>query len=208
MGIEVVFVLVLAVGIAYLFWLMLRNASDKIGRQYEKMAFRFRVHMTEPPAQLCGFIRAEPFLHGIYRDREISLSVPGKGLQNTRQIETILKIMVNDKSFKWQMTATGLFGGMRQRDSGIKQRWSSGDSVFDTAVDVRTNNDERLRRILDSARLDEIRDILKGSKASISLRDGVLYFSEFGLIADDIKRERFEQVTEFLCLLAEVIEGR
>ncbi|MFQ3241526.1 MAG: hypothetical protein ACI9JZ_001212, partial [Lentimonas sp.] len=37
---------------------------------------------------------------------------------------------------------------------------------------------------------------------------GVLSFAEFGLIADDLKRERFGEVSELLCDFAEVIEGR
>ena len=110
-------------------------------RQYRKMAQQLQVDLTEPTPQLGGFIRAEPFVHGVYRLREMSISVPGKGLQNTRQIETIIKVKVDDESFTWQITATGLLGGFRQRDSGSSKRWLSGDSVFDAAVDVRTNDD-------------------------------------------------------------------
>jgi hypothetical protein len=35
-----------------------------------------------------------------------------------------------------------------------------------------------------------------------------LSFSEFGLIADDTKRERFLQLTELICDLAEAVEVR
>jgi len=35
-----------------------------------------------------------------------------------------------------------------------------------------------------------------------------LSFAEFGLIADDLKRERIMEITELLCDLAEVVEGR
>jgi hypothetical protein len=208
MLLEVIFIVVLALSLAVFFWLIVRNASDKIVRQYKKIALRFKLQLTEPTPQLIGFIRPEPFVHGIYREREISISAPGKGLQNTRQIETILKVKVNEQDLHWQMTATGLLGGLRQRGSATKQRWSSGDSAFDAAVDVRTNDGERLRHILHEDRRVQIQTILKGSKAVITLRDGVLSFAEFGLIADDEKRERFETHTDFLCLLAEVIEGK
>jgi hypothetical protein len=206
MLLEIAFVVALAVGVPALFWIMVRHSSEKIVHQYREMGQHFKVELTEPEAQLGGFVRSEPFIHGVYRCREMSISVPGKGLQNTRQIETILKVEALEKSFNWQMTATGLLGGLRQRDSGNKVRWVSGDRAFDAAVDVRTNDDDRLLRMFDANRRATVIAILKGSKGTLALRDGVLSFAEFGLIADDRKRERFEQIAEVLCDLAEIVE--
>ena len=208
MVLEICFVVALAIGVAAVFWFMVRQSSEKIVGQYRKLALQLKVGLTEPDAQLAGFIRSEPFVHGVYRRREMSISVPGKGLQNTRQIETILKGKVDEESFTWQMTATGLLGGFRQRDSGSKTRWMSGDRIFDSVVDVRTNDDERFERIFHIDRRALVAKILKGSKGTITLRGGVLSFAEFGLIADDLKRERFLEITEVLCDLAEVVEGR
>ena len=208
MLLEICFIVMLSIGVAALFWLMVRHSSEKIMRQYRTIAQQLKVDLTEPKPQLAGFIRAEPFVHGVYRQREISISVPGKGLQNTRQIETIIKAKVDDESFTWQITATGLLGGFRQRDSGSKQRWLSGDSLFDSAIDVRTNDEVQLARIFDSDRRALIAQVLKDSKGTIAQRGGVLSFSEFGLIADDTKRERFLQLTELICDLAEAVEVR
>ena len=208
MLLEICFIVMLSIGVAALFWLMVRHSSEKIMRQYRTIAQQLKVDLTEPTPQLAGFIRAEPFVHGVYRQREISISVPGKGLQNTRQIETIIKVKVDGESFTWQITATGLLGGFRQRDSGSKQRWLSGDSLFDSAIDVRTNDEVQFARIFDSDRRALIAQVLKDSKGTIAQRGGVLSFSEFGLIADDTKRERFLQLTELMCELAEVVEGR
>jgi hypothetical protein len=208
MLLEICFIVMLSIGVAALFWLMVRHSSEKIMRQYRTIAQQLKLDLTEPTPQLAGFIRAEPFVHGVYRQREISISVPGKGLQNTRQIETIIKAKVDDESFTWQITATGLLGGFRQRDSGSKQRWLSGDSLFDSAIDVRTNDEVQFARIFDSDRRALIAKVLKDSKGTIAQRGGVLSFSEFGLIADDTKRERFLQLTELMCDLAEAVEGR
>lgn len=208
MLLEICFIVMLSIGVAALFWLMVRHSSEKIMRQYRTIAQQLKVDLTEPTPQLAGFIRAEPFVHGVYRQREISISVPGKGLQNTRQIETIIKAKVDDESFTWQITATGLLGGFRQRDSGSKQRWLSGDSLFDSAIDVRTNDEVQFARIFDSDRRALIAQVLKDSKGTIAQRGGVLSFSEFGLIADDTKRERFLQLTELICDLAEAVEVR
>jgi hypothetical protein len=208
MVIEVAFIVTLMVGLAVFFWIIVRNVSRKISGQYEKLAYYCKIEMTQPEPRLLGFLRPEPFVHGLYNGREMSISVASKGLQNTRQIETVLKVKVDEKAFNWQMTTTGLFGGLRQRDSGTKERWSSGDSAFDTSIDIRTNDGERLRRILPEKRRNEILRILKKSKASIYLRDGVLSFTEFGLIANDETRERFEEITDFFCLLAEEVEAR
>ena len=208
MLLEICFIVVLAIGVAALFWFMVRQSSEKIVRQYRQIAQQLQLELTEPTPQLAGFIRAEPFVHGEYRLREISISVPGKGLQNTRQIETVIKVKVDDESFTWQITAAGLLGGLRQRDSGSKQRWLSGDSVFDAAIDVRTNDDVQFARIFHSDRLALLTKALKGSKATIALRGGVLSFAEFGLIAEDAKRERFLEMAELICDLAEAVEGR
>ena len=208
MLLEICLIVVLSIGVAALFWLMVRQSSEKIVSQYRKIAQQLKVDLTEPTPQLAGFIRAEPFVHGVYRQRELSISVPGKGLQNTRQIETIIKVQADNETFTWQITAAGLLGGLRQRDSGSKQRWLSGDSLFDSAIDLRTNDDVRLARIFHRDRRALIATVLKDSKGTIALRGGVLSFSEFGLIADDAKRERFLQLTELICDLAEAVEGR
>jgi len=208
MLLEISFIVVLSIGVAALFWFMVRQSSEKIARQYRKIALQLKVDLTEPTPQLAGFIRAEPFVHGVYREREFSISVPGKGLQNTRQIETIIKVKVDDESFTWQMTAAGLLGGLRQRDSGSSQRWLSGDSLFDSAIDVRTNDDNQLVRLFGSDRRMLIATVLKGSKGTIALRGGVLSFSEFGLIAEDAKRERYMEITEVLYQLAEAVEAK
>ena len=208
MVLEICFVIALAIGVAAVFWVIVRHSSEKIVRQYKKMAFRLKLDLTDPEAQMWGFVRSEPFLHGMYRKREMSISVPAKGLQNTRQIETVVKIKVKESSFTFQMTATGLIGALQQRDSGSKARWMSGDPGFDTVVDVRTSDEERIARVFHVDRRALILKVLRGSKARIVLRDGVLSFAELGLIADDLKRERIIEVTELLCDFAEVVEGR
>lgn len=208
MFLEICFVIALAIGVAAVFWMIVRHSSEKILGQYKKMAFQLKISLTEPEAQMCGFVRSEPFLHGTYRKREISISVPAKGLQNTRQIETVVKVGVKQSSFTFQMTATGLIGALQQRDSGSKSRWMSGDPGFDTVVDVRTSDEERFARVFHVDRRALISKVLRGSKARITMRDGVLSFAELGLIADDLKRERIVEVTDLLCDFAEVVEGR
>lgn len=208
MGIEIAFVVMLAIGLAVFFWIIVRNSSRNICQQYEKLAYHLRVKMTQPEPQMLGFIRPEPFVHGVYRGRALSISVPGKGLQGTRQIETTLKIEVTDKNIAWQMTAKGFLSGMSQRDSAGMERWQSNNNIFDLAIDVRTNESSRLSRILHDDRLEAIRAALKGSKATIYLGNGMMVYTKFGLIADDQERERFIKVAELFCDLAEVIEGR
>ena len=200
--------MMLVIAIVVIFWFVVQHASEKICAQYEKLARQLNVKMTRPAPQLAGFIRPEPFLHGDYRGRAMSLSVPGKGVQNTRQIETILKVELADKNIQWQMTSKGLLSGMRQRDSVGMERWTSKENAFDLAVDVRTNASARLDQILHDTRLKEIIAVLKGSKASIYLGQGKMVYTSFGMISNDQERARFKQVTELFCDLAEVVEGR
>lgn len=208
MVLEICLVVVLTFGIAALFWVMVRHSSEKIVQQYRKMAQALRVELTEPEPKLAGFVRSEPFLHGAYRKREMSISVPAKGLQNTRQIETIIKVKVVEQTFTWQVTPKGFLSSLRRGNSDLKTRCKSGDTYFDSVVSVRTNDEERFARIFHVDRREEIAKILTGSKGSFILSPGVVSYSEFGLISDDLRRERFMAITELLCDLAEVVDGR
>ncbi|MGJ8637766.1 MAG: hypothetical protein ACSHYA_00095 [Opitutaceae bacterium] len=198
----------LALALAVFFWMAVKKASVKICDQYAALGRQLDIEMTQPDPQLAGFIRPEPFLHGTYRGRAMSISVPGKGLQNTRQIETTLKVEVADQTIQWQMTAKSLLSKIRQRDSVGMEKWTSKTSVFDLAIDVRTNQSERLSRILHETRLEALRLILKDSKSAMYLGNGMMVYTKFGLISDIDERELFKRVTDLFCDLAEVIEGR
>jgi hypothetical protein len=207
MILEVLSVIVMVIAVIFMFWFMLRAASRRIQLQFLRLSQRFAVELTQPPAQLAGFNRPEPFVHGDYRGRELSISVPGKGLQNTRQIETTLKIAVNAKLLHFQITGSGLMGRMRQRDTGKSGRWYAESVDFDQALDVRTNNDARLTRVLGPEQQAKVFGFIKASQGTIVCRHGVLIFHKIGLITQDAERERFEAIAEFLCDWAEEIEA-
>lgn len=206
MLLKVCLIVVLVLGIAALFWVMVKSGATKITAQYRKLSERFGLEYAEPAPQLAGFIRPEPFVHGNYREREMSIAVPGRGLQNTRQIETVLKLALKDTNFALQMTSSGMLGAFRQRDSK-QERWMSGDREFDSAIDVRTNDGVRLAMLLGAEGQRIFADLLKGSKASIYIGKGTIAYTEFGLIADDKARERYEKAAEVLCDFAETLEG-
>lgn len=204
---QITLAVVLVVGIAALFWYILKTSAERIAAQYKLLSERFDLELTVPEAKMGGFVRAEPFVHGDYRGREMSISAPGKGLQNTRQSETVLKLSLKDEALQLQITEAGLLGGMRQRDSGQKDRWMSGDRDFDGTLDVRTNDGVRLAMLLDIEVQRALLGLLKGSKATIYVRKGVMAVSVLGMVADDKTRTFFEQATEFLCDFAEVVES-
>jgi hypothetical protein len=203
----VLFFLTLVIGIAVLYWIVLRNSAEKIEKQFSLMAEAYNLEHNQPDPVMAGFIRPEPSLYGKLNDRELSLSVPGKGLQNTRQIETVLKLELSDKKFAAQLTGTGLLGGFRQRDSRGMARWKSGDASFDASVDVRTNDTDHLTAVFSKEKLQSIAALLKQAKGSIYIGGGVIAYAELGLIANDTVRTRFESVLELFQSLAEAIEA-
>lgn len=206
MGTEIVFVSALTIAVAAIFWLILKSASEKIIAQYRRLSETLQLEITVPESKLLGFVRNEPSLYGHYRGREISLSVPGKGLQNTRQVETLLKVGLSDTKLKAQLTATGPLAGMRQRDSGGQARWKSGDTQFDNAVDVRSNQGEALGTLLTKERRSWLASMLKRSKGTVYIGGGALTFAKLGLIGNDHTRQEFEDALEFLCDFAESAE--
>lgn len=203
---QILIALLLAVGVAGLFWWMLRASAEKIAVQYRQLAERFGIELTVAEPSMAGFMRPEPFVHGVYRDRELSISAPGQGMQNTRQSETLVKVQVAESSLTMQITNRGVIGKLQQRDSGKQTQWLSGDATFDAAVDVRTNDGVRLAMILGEEQQRALLSLMQHSKATIYLGKGVLSLVELGLIADDKTRQRFEQATELLCDLAEALE--
>jgi hypothetical protein len=206
MFVEIAFVVLLAVGVTYFFWLLLRSASAKIRAQYVQLAERFGLELTEPEVKMAGFVRPEPFVHGHYKDREISISAPGKGLQNTRQSETAIKVSTVAKDLQVQMAIKGMMIGLKQRDSQAKTRWNSGDAAFDAAVDVRTNQAERLTAILDLAMRTRILKLLKTSKGTLYVGKGMLSFFKLGLVSKEAERVQIELAADLLIELAESIE--
>ena len=200
-------VIALVVALFSLFWCLVKSASSKITFQYYKLAEHFSLDVTEGQSQLAGFIRPEPFVHGDYRGRELSISAPSKGIQNTRQTETVIKIALKYvDGFTVQMTTSGMLGSLRQRGSKQKKRWLSGNVKFDQAVDVRTSDGVRLAMLLDEIGQRAIISLLDGTRATVYLGQGTLAYAELGLIARDHQRERYERAVEILCDFAEILE--
>jgi hypothetical protein len=207
MGSEIIFIIALAIAVAAVYWVVLKNSAEKIAAQYQLLAKRFELELNQPDVKMGGFIRPEPSVYGNYRDREISISAPGKGLQNTRQIESVLKLELKGSQLSAQLTAAGLLGGLRQRDSGGQRRWKSGDKAFDSTVDVRTDQGEVLKAVLDDARKAWLTKTLTKSKATLYIGGGNLAYARLGLLGNKSTREDFEAATEFLCDLAGTLES-
>jgi hypothetical protein len=208
MGTEIAFAIALIVAVTVIFWIILKNSSEKIIAQFRLISEKRSLELDVPEPKLFGFMRSEPAAYGTYRNRELSLTVPGKGLQNTRQIETVLKVELKDKTLRAQFTRAGLIGHFKQRDSGGMARWKSGNTDFDEVIDVRSNQSERLHMLLDQKTLTWIATTLKIAKGSLYFGNGTLVYTELGLISNDASRQRFEQVLEFLCDFAESVEHK
>lgn len=204
----VLFIFALVVAIAAVFWLILRNSAAKIEAQYTQLAEQLGLELNQPPAKMGGFLRPEPSLYGQANGRELSISAPGKGLQNTRQVETVLKVEVRNLALNAQLTATGPLSGLRQRDSGGLPRWKSGDAAFDGAVDVRTDKGDALGQLLGDGDRRWLASVLQKSKGSLYMGKGKLVYAKLGLIANERSRLEMEAAVECLIDLAERIEGR
>lgn len=195
------------VGCAALFWVILKFSSQKIAKQYGALATRFGLELEQAPPQMGGFVRPDPAAYGLYRDREIAFSAPGRGLKDSRQTESVLKVGVKDQTLRGQISLSGLLG-LGQRDHGGQARWKTGNEAFDSAVDIRTNQDEIFARVLTEERQRKLMELLKVSKATLYIAKGTMAYVKVGLIADDTTRKYFEEAVEFLCDFAEAVESR
>ena len=207
MGSEIIFIIALIIVVAAVYWIVLKCSAEKIATQYHLLAERFGLELNQSVVKMKGFIRSEPSVFGSYRGREMSISVPGKGLQNTRQIESVLKLELKGSQLSAQLTASGPLSGLRQRDSGGQARWKSGDERFDHTIDVRTDQGGALAALLTEEHRIWLADTLKKSKATLYIGGGNLAYAKLGLIANEATRKDFEAATEFLCDLAESVEA-
>ena len=207
MGSEIIFIFALIIAVAAVYWLVLKSSAEKIAAQYQLLAKRFELELNQPDVKMGGFIRPEPSVYGNYRDREISISVPGKGLQNTRQIESVLKLEIQGSQLSAQPTAACLRGGLRQRATRRQARGKSGDERFDHTVDIRTDQGGALAALLTEERRIWLSDTLKKSKATLYIGGGNLAYARLGLIANEATRKDYEAAAEFLCDLAESVEA-
>lgn len=204
---EFLFIFALVAAIAAIYWLVLQRSATRIDAQYQRLAEQFDLDLNQTPPTMGGFLRPEPSVYGQYRGREISISVPGKGLQNTRQVETVLKIEVCGLGLNAQLTATGPLSGMRQRDSGGLPRWKSGDAPFDREIDVRTDQGEALGELLGDEQRAWLIPTLRRSKGTLYMGKDKLVYARLGLVATDATRRELEEAVEFLCDLAETVES-
>lgn len=207
MGPEILLAVALIAGGAAVYWIILSYSAGKIAAHYRLLAARFGLELEQPTARMRGFVRPDPSVYGQYRGREISISAAGTGIKNTRQIESLLKVELKYRELSAQLSTTGLLGGLRQRSREGQVRWKSGDEAFDRSVDVRTNQAVTLADVLTDERRGWLARTLKDSQATIYIGNGIIAYAKLGLIADDATRLKFEAVVEFLCDLAEAVEG-
>lgn len=206
MGAEILRLLVPLALCLGIFWVILKASSARIANQHRLLAERFGLEIDQPPPKMGGFIRTDPSLYGRYRGRELSFSAPGKGLKGSRQIESLVKLELRDRTLRAQMTPKGLLRSFGQRAGGLA-RWMSGDEAFDQAVDVRADHSRILEAVLTVERRARLAEHLRKSKATLYIGDGTIAYAKLGLIADEATRRQAEEVVEFLCDLAEAVEG-
>ena len=207
MSSPVVLIALLVVLVVAVYWIVLKNSSQSIAAQFVKLSDSLALELNAPAPMMGGFVRPEPSVYGDYAGREISISVPGKGMQNTRQIETVLKVQLKDESFAAQVAASGILGGISQRDGRGLERWKSGDEAFDAAWDVRARSGQATASVLTPEIRAGIAALLKEGKGNLYIGRGVMAYAELGLISKDATRERFERTIAFLGELGEKIEA-
>ncbi len=203
---SVILIIVLVAAIIVLYWTILKSSSAKIHHQYSLLAGSYGLELNAPEPVMAGFVRPEPSLYGQHKDRELSISAPGKGLQNTRQIETVLKLELKARHVFAEFSPGGIFAGFRKADKHSLVPWSSGDAEFDSAIKAQTNSADLLNRALTPELRQSMVRLLKSAKGSLYLGNGVLAYAELGLISSEATRERFEQMIAFMNDLAESIE--
>jgi len=191
----------LIITITITFWVVVRSASHRIQFQYEALSQTLTIPLTKPAPRFLGFVRPEPYIHGIYKTREMSISVPGSAYKNTRKIETTVKVDVETNLYL-SLFPKNVF----TRKSTTNHQLADPQSDFEATLSLRTNHPERLNAIFTPELCARITALIKESKGRITLHEGVLAFTLLGLIATDKQRLLIKTATSILYTLAEAIE--
>jgi len=174
---------------------------------YETLARDLSLELTTGTPKLWGFIRPEPFVHGHYRGREVSIAAGGRGLQGTREVETVIKVGGKTGNFRLQVTRSGKLAKMKQRDAGKDKPFKTGLLEFDQHFDLRGNRAPETSRLLNKEIREQMLACLAGSTGTLYLRNDMAVFVEYGLLTSEARRLKTVTRLELLINMLEAIEA-
>lgn len=207
MYLEWVLIAVFVVAGPIIFWFLVRKGAMRSSEHFEALAEQFSLQLTTGEPRMFGFIRPEPFVHGTYRGREVSIAAGGRGLQGTREVETVIKIAAKTGNFRLQMTRSGRLAKMKQRDAGKDKPFKTGLPDFDGPFDLRGNRAPETARLLTPDMRQRMLEALSGSTGTLYLRNDMGVFVEYGLITSEEQRLKAAQRLDLLIDMAEGVEA-
>ncbi|MEY3773324.1 MAG: hypothetical protein RLZZ129_104 [Verrucomicrobiota bacterium] len=180
-------------------WAMI-HSTRKMRAQFERLAANLGL-LLDPPEPPRGITAPPPSLVGSIRGKAVKIHVysTGSGKSRTTWTEVVVTpVLAGDMTFGF--TREG-FGTRVMQLFGAKEI-KVGNREFDEAWFVQTNRPDFLRAAL----LPELQQKFRPFRGVCKLEQGLVTYTERGLLANEATRHRFEQAMELACDLADLAE--
>ena len=180
-------------------WAMI-HSTRKMRTQFERLAANLGLRL-DPPQPPRGITAPPPSLVGSIRGKAVKIHTysTGSGKSRTTWTEVVVTpVLAGDMTFGF--TREG-FGTRVMQLFGAKEI-KVGNREFDEAWFVQTNRPDFLRAAL----LPELQQKFRPFRGVCKLEQGLVTYTERGLLANEATRHRFEQAMELACDLADLAE--
>jgi len=182
-----------------------RRAAGRLEAQYRALARQLALTVETPQARLGGLYPGTPTASGTYRGREVAVYTVGHGMDNTRKTDTAIRVGTRGpENLQVTLSARGLSGKLGQFKRGKDA--PTGDAEFDRKFLLRSNNPGAARALFGPGLRPRLASLWESGSGFITLREGVLRYTEFGLLLEDARRERFVRMADLLCDLGDEVE--
>lgn len=199
----VMLTMVLAVAIIAIFY-NLRVASQVI-EQFTVLGKHFDLELTVPVRTMAGLYQRNPSLYGYCQGREMSIYPRGYGMDNTRQTDVAVRMLVRTpKDLRFSLARKNLPGKLGQL--GRMKEITTGNDAFDKAFTLRSKH-PAVAAIFDQEMRERILEDWQAPSGFLSLQDKALAYEEMGLPRTEAARHQLENMVDMCFELAVRLEA-
>ncbi len=208
MELEIVaLVFVLAIAVFLIGFYLNRGSWQSIRKNYEYLAERYDLEITQPEPKGFGIFQASPSLYGEWDGREMSVQTMSAGLKDSRHSETAIHLATGIRE-DCLLIIRSKKGLNRLERSEFKKlvKVSGPTEEFNKRIAITTNRPEWISQKITPSMCIRLLQKFGNTGGTILLTKGRLTYRELGLLSGSQTLARIEQMITELKWLAESLE--
>ncbi len=199
--------LALAFGVFVFGFFLSRRSWRSICANYQALADRYGLDLTQPAAKGFGLFQASPYLFGVWEGRKTSVQTVTAGLKDSRQAETAIHMETALRADCILMIRSKRGLNRMERSEFKNLSPVGGPGVeFDKRISIASNRPDWTSGRITAPMCERILDDLGKTAGTILLVKGRLTYRETGLLAGNRSLERIERMLVLLKWLADSLE--